>query len=74
MQGWLKINGRWQPRWGAAVWHLPGGPFCYAEFRFTPGAIRYNVTPAELSPPGPRRQLPGDDLIPGRAVATGSSP
>jgi hypothetical protein len=49
VEGWMKINGRWQPRWGAAIWHLPGGPFCYAEFRFTPGAARYNVTPAELS-------------------------
>lgn len=67
-------NGRWQPRWGAAVWHLPDGPFCYAELRFTPGAARYNVTPAELSPYQQGSQLPGDDLIPGPAGASGSRP
>jgi hypothetical protein len=77
VQGWMKINGRWQPRWGAAIWHLAGGPFSYAEFRFTPGAARYNVTPAELSPREQDSPLPGDELIPGPAdvaVASGSRP
>jgi hypothetical protein len=74
VQGWMKINGRWQPRRGAAIWHLPGGPFCYAEFRPTPGAVRYNVTPAELSPAEPGSQVPGDDLIPGPVTASGSRP
>jgi hypothetical protein len=72
VQGWMKINGRWQLRWGAAIWHLPEGPFCYAEFRPTPGAVRYNVTPAELSPAGHGSHPPGDDLIPGPAAASGS--
>ena len=53
VQGWMKINGRWQPSRGSAVWHLPGGPFCYAEFRFAPGAVTYNVAPAGLTPPPP---------------------
>lgn len=74
VQGWMKINGRWQPRWGAAIWHLPGGPFCYAEFRPTPGAVRYNVTPAELSPGEPGRPLPGDDVIPDPVAISGSMP
>jgi hypothetical protein len=74
VQGWMKINGRWQPRWGAAIWDLPDGPFCYAEFRPTPGAVRYNVTPAELSPGGPASQLPGDELIPGPVTASGNRP
>ena len=74
VQGWMKINGRWQPRCGAAIWHLPDGPFCYAKFRFTPGAVRYNVTPAELTPHQHGGQLPGDDLIPGPAAASGSRP
>lgn len=74
VQGWMKINGRWQPRWGAAIWHLPDGPFSYAEFDFTPGAVRYNLTPAELRPPKPGSQLHGDDLIHGPAAVSGSQP
>ena len=42
--------------------------------RFTPGAARYNVSPAELSPREQDRQLPGDDLIPGPVAAAGSRP
>jgi len=70
VRGWMKINGRWQPRWGAAIWHLAGGPFRYAEFRFTPGAGRYNVTPAELSPPEQGGQPSGYALLPGLEPAT----
>jgi hypothetical protein len=43
------VNGRHLPSRGAAIWHLPEGPFTYAEFRFSPGDVRYNVLPAELS-------------------------
>jgi hypothetical protein len=53
VQGWMKINGRWQPSRGSAIWHLPGGPFCYAEFRFAPGAVTHNVPPPELTPRPP---------------------
>ena len=69
----MKINGRWQPAGGR---HLASaeGRFCYAKLRFTPGAVRYNVTPAELTPHQHGRQLPGDDLIPGPAAASGSRP
>jgi hypothetical protein len=48
VRGWTQVNGRWQPTRGAAIWHMPEGPFCYAMFRFAPGAVRYNVGPAEL--------------------------
>ena len=32
----------------AAIWHLPDGPFTYAEFTFSPGDISCNVAPAAL--------------------------
>ncbi len=39
-----------------------------------PGEIRYNVTPADLRPGEHGHQLPGDDLIPDLAAASGSRP
>lgn len=48
VHGWRRVNGRWLPSAASAVWHLPEGPFRYAEFRFGPGAIRYNVAPADV--------------------------
>jgi hypothetical protein len=58
--GWRQVNGRWLPSAGSAIWHLPEGPFCYAEFRFGPGAVRYNVAPADVGArPGERGGLPG---------------
>jgi hypothetical protein len=50
VQGWMDTNGRWQPSRASAIWHLPDGPFRYAEFRFSPAALSYNVSPAELAP------------------------
>lgn len=47
--GWTEVDGRQLPARGSAVWHLPEGPFTYAEFRFRPGDVRYNVRPAEPS-------------------------
>jgi hypothetical protein len=49
VSGWTEVNGRWQGTRGSAIWHTPDGPFCYAVFRFPPGAVRYNVLPAALS-------------------------
>jgi hypothetical protein len=65
VRGWRRVKGRWLPSAGAAIWHLPEGPFRYAEFRFAPGAIRYNVAPAGVAArpqgqgalPGAARQL-----------------
>jgi len=92
--GWAQVDGRWQATRGAAIWHLPEGPFCYAIFRFPPGAVSYNVPPAELGAPEQagavaglaraarraqnwgatedeqRAELPGDELVPGRATVT----
>src|SRR5712691_7241236 len=44
-----------RPSAGSAIWHLPEGPFRYAEFRFAPGAIRYNVAPADVAARPPER-------------------
>ena len=49
VRGWTEVNGRWQATRGAAIWHMPDGPFCYAVFRFPPGAVSYNVPPDRLS-------------------------
>jgi len=51
VRGWTEVNGRWQASRGAAIWHMPEGPFCYAIFQFPPGAVSYNVPPAELGAP-----------------------
>jgi len=88
------VNGRWQATRGSAIWHMPDGPFCYAAFRFLPGAISYNVPPAGLGAPVRRdavagltraarrlrnwgatkdeqsAELPGDELVPGKASVT----
>jgi len=46
--GWTDVDGRRLPSRGSAIWHLPEGPFTYAEFRFSPGEVGYNALPAEL--------------------------
>ena len=48
--GWTEAGGRWLPARGSAIWHLPEGPFTYAEFRFSRGDVRYNVLPANGVP------------------------
>src|SRR5262249_46212452 len=75
VRGWMQVDGRWQPTRGAAIWHMPEGPFCYAIFRFPPGAVSYNVPPAELGapeliagPPGGPDITRGEGPLP-RAVA-----
>ena len=67
VRGYRQVNGRWLPSAGSAIWHLPGGPFRYAEFRFGPGAIRYNVAPADVGG-GPEEQ----DAPPGAARQSGA--
>ena len=42
---WELVGDRPLPTSGAAVWHLPEGPFTYAEGRFVPGSVEYNVAP-----------------------------
>lgn len=52
VRGCRQHGGRWLPTRGTAIWHLPDGDFSYAEFRFAPGDLRYNVAPASLPAPG----------------------
>ena len=49
VQGRRDAGGRWLPTHGTAIWHLPGGDFSYAELRFQPGDLSYNVAPGDLS-------------------------
>jgi hypothetical protein len=48
-QGCRQAGGGWLPTRGTAIWHLPGGDFSYAELRFRPADLSYNVSPRELS-------------------------
>jgi len=43
--GWEVVNGRLLPTGAQAVWHLPRGPFAYADFRLIPGSLVFNVPP-----------------------------
>lgn len=43
--GWSLAGERPLPTGGSAVWHLPEGPFTYAEGRFVPESMEYNVAP-----------------------------
>jgi hypothetical protein len=43
--GWQVLDGRPLPTGGQAVWHLPEGPFTYADFRLIPGSLTFNVRP-----------------------------
>jgi hypothetical protein len=43
--GWHCIDGLPRPADARAVWHLPEGPFEYADFRPIPGSLVYNVPP-----------------------------
>jgi hypothetical protein len=45
--GWQRIDGRPLPSAAQAVWHLPDGPFVYADFHPMPGSLAFNVSPGE---------------------------
>jgi hypothetical protein len=45
--GWSIVNGRWLPTSARAVWHLPEGPFVYAEFRPRLETLAFNVSPSD---------------------------
>ena len=45
--GWEFFGDRPLPTGGSAIWHLSEGPFVYAEGRFVPDSIEYNVAPGE---------------------------
>jgi len=44
--GWQDVEGRPLPTAAQAVWHLPQGPFPYADFHLIPGTLAFNVPPA----------------------------
>ncbi|GAA1331524.1 DUF6544 family protein [Saccharothrix algeriensis] len=41
VDGWCLVAGRMRPRRACAVWHLPDGPFTYAQFDFVNADITY---------------------------------
>jgi len=47
VSGWQTIDGRTVPAAVGAVWHLPHGPFAYADFRPIPASLAFNVRPGE---------------------------
>lgn len=46
IEGWQHIDGQALPTTAAADWHLPTGPYRYAELRFAPDAIVRNPSGA----------------------------
>ena len=49
--GWRPVGGRPLPARGQAIWHLPDGPFCYADLAFGPGDLTWNLPPGALTCP-----------------------
>lgn len=45
VSGWADVGGIPRPTGAQAVWHLPQGPFAYADFRLMPGTENFNVRP-----------------------------
>jgi hypothetical protein len=43
--GWTTVGGRPVPTSVQAIWQLPDGPLPYAEGRFVPGSIAFDVPP-----------------------------
>lgn len=49
VERWDTSGGRPVPARASAVWHLPDGPFRYADFRFPPELLRHNEPPPRRS-------------------------
>jgi hypothetical protein len=45
IEGWQTVEGCPLPTRGRATWHLPSGPFPYADFQPAPGTFATNVPP-----------------------------
>jgi len=43
--GWTSFNGQPMPSSAQAIWHLSDGPMPYAEGRFVPGSVAYDLPP-----------------------------
>jgi len=50
IDGWQPDGDRFIFTRGSAIWNLPEGPLSYLEFALSPGGVRYNVAPADISP------------------------
>lgn len=53
--GWTETDGRPLPNGASAIWDLPDGPFTYAQGRFEPSSMRFDVDPvrwAAVEPAG----------------------
>jgi len=49
IDGWKPDADRLVFTRGRAIWQLPDGPLDYLEFRMSPGAVRYNLTPGDIT-------------------------
>ncbi|MGW4113000.1 DUF6544 family protein [Actinosynnema sp. NPDC004786] len=58
VDGWCLVDGRMRPRRGTAVWHLPDGPFAYAQFDYVNADITHGSEPPDgrndIAPPPSR--------------------
>jgi hypothetical protein len=50
IDGWQLDCDRFIFTRGHAIWNLPEGPLDYLDFSMSPGGVRYNVAPADISP------------------------
>ena len=53
IEGWQPDADRFVFTRGHAIWNMPEGPLDYLDFRMSPGDVRYNVAPADISPLSP---------------------
>ena len=51
IEGWRPDGDRFVFTRGSAVWQLPEGPMSYLDFGLSAGDVRYNLAPADISPP-----------------------
>jgi hypothetical protein len=49
IEGWRADGDRLVFTSGKAIWQLPDGPLEYLEFYMSPGAVRYNVAPGDIT-------------------------
>ena len=56
IDGWRPDGDRFIFTRGSAIWNLPDGPLHYLDFNISPGSVRWNIAPADISPgpSGPR--------------------
>jgi hypothetical protein len=54
IDGWQTDADRLVFTRGRAVWQLPAGPLEYLEFHMSPGAVRYNLAPGDITRTPPR--------------------